>query len=294
MKQAGFGLIEIIVASLVSAMLALILYQTFSQTQFIVKNIRIRIEDNSEVLSWYHQLSRDIESMTVGNAQSPFVCSVKGGTVDYFSFISTNALTNDHDDMPLIKRIRYTFVPQESHHQQPLYMLTRQELPYQDETQADRTTAHKSRSYSLIRNIVHCSMQLITYTDAKEQQEIASLKFKEWDKEFSKKSAFMLPHFVHINMTILNPITDTTHEHTFMIPVIAAPACVKVKNEKEKAEKESNPPQPPTPPMTEQQEQGPQPMHQEITLAAEEPRPKEENDALVIFSTPEVTAYEIT
>lgn len=170
--KPGFSLIEIIIATAISAILSLILYNAFSQTNRLVQRVRSLMEDTSDTLSSYAQLEKDFSAIfrpifeeikkatpppaqppAAGQAQTPppapkketpkqkkpdivpFKTTKEGDKLSAISFVTTNAFSILNEATPRPVRVTYKFKSQEGA-QKKLYTLVREEAPYDQKAES--------------------------------------------------------------------------------------------------------------------------------------------------------------
>lgn len=134
--QRGFMLIEVLIASLISAIFGVILFAAYYQSNRVTRSIDDFIDVYSREALLQHQLERDIfgafipeQAKAKENAiENIFVSTNKDGTFDMLTFITNNPLTTYGGSKPRIVRVVYRLKPDKvNDHEKNSYTLFRQE-----------------------------------------------------------------------------------------------------------------------------------------------------------------------
>lgn len=220
MKQQshGFTLIEVTIALLISSMLTLLLYQSFSQAQRSARNSSSVMDAVSVMPIAYNQLEKDITTLFVparvfadiaekakkkdGQSTAPapqaegtekdkkkkepfkdvFISTLKEKNLESISFISTHCLALYDTVVPHAVRVVYRLVPLADNPK--LFSLVRQETPQLDKPLA-KFKEEKIREYDLMRGVKDFKIEFLV---PEKEQEPAQGEKKEQKKEQKPKA----------------------------------------------------------------------------------------------------------
>lgn len=219
-KQSGMTLIELVIAMTISSMLALLLYQTFSQSQKAGFTIDAMLDYEVAMPIMYNQLDKDISSIFVPEQvfrelassyasdsakastdmkatadmekekekekkfKNIFVCSLKDKNVENLSFLSTHSLSLFNIVVPRSVRVVYRLVPTGN----ALFSLMRQESTTLDLALA-KFQENKIREYELMRGLKEFSLELIVPEKAKSEEK--DKKDQSQDKKYKSLHAWL-------------------------------------------------------------------------------------------------------
>ena len=225
-KTSGFTLIEITIALLISSMLTLLLYQSFSQAQRSARNSSSVLDVITAMPIAYNQLEKDFSTIFVpervfkelaekatSKAGSPqaavqtapqaggsdsekkkkepfkdvFVSTVKDKKLELISFISTHSLALYDAVVPHAVRVVYRLVPLAD--SPDLFSLVRQETTTLDMPLA-KFKDEKIREYDLIRGIKDVKVEFLV--PEKEKEDPTKQAGKEQKKEQQPKKYITL------------------------------------------------------------------------------------------------------
>lgn len=194
MKQSsGFSIIELMIALVISSMLTLLLYQSFSQSQRSARNNNSVLDVVTVMPIAYNQLEKDFSTIfvparvfkdlaqqaqkknnTSGAAGQPvaespdkkpkepfkeiFVCTLKEKNLELLSFISTHSLALYNTVLPHAVRVVYRLVPLAN--RPDLFSLVRQETTKIDMPLA-KFKEEKIREYDLMRGVKEIKVELL-------------------------------------------------------------------------------------------------------------------------------------
>lgn len=272
MKTQGMTLIEVIVALSVSSMLALMLYQTFSQSQRAGLMIDAQLDYEVAMPIMYNQLDKDISSLFVpeqvfselmqkdkekqkNRFKNIFVCSLKDKNVESLSFLSTHSLSLFNTIVPRSVRVLYRLAPAAN----GLFTLMRQESTKLDLSLA-KFKEDKIPEYELMRGLKEFSLELIVpekTSDKGEAKKSEEKKYKSlhaWQPDEAetaeKKPEALIPEFVIVKGRVMHELSGREYafEWWFKVPVFAnvAERVEAIKNPKKTAQQQAVPP--PVPP----------------------------------------------
>lgn len=203
-QSSGFSIIELMIALVISSMLTLLLYQSFSQSQRSARNNNSVLDVVTVMPIAYNQLEKDLSTIFVparvfkdlarqaqkkNNSSIPagqpvgestdkkpkepfkeiFVCTLKEKNLQLLSFISTHSLALYNTVLPHAVRVVYRLVSLAD--RPDLFSLVRQETTKLDMPLA-KFKEEKIREYDLIRGVKEVKVELLVpEKPAEEQQE---------------------------------------------------------------------------------------------------------------------------
>jgi len=295
--QSGFSLIEILIATAISAILSLVLYNAFSQTNRLVQRVRNLMEDTSDTLSSYAQLEKDFSAIfkpvfeeikkvtpppaqppAAGQAQTPpnpppapkkeeqkqkkpdtipFKTTKEGDKLASISFVTTNAFSILNEAAPRPVRVTYKFKPQEGE-QKKLYTMVREEALYDQKAESEKASSHAKPAHAYA--LVRNIKTFSAKFSAYDCQEDSKelVSLSEWGTDEQKKKC--PKHAIPQFVEITWDVVDlmTERENSYTVAVaIPAASCPEL------IEPESTQlPQQPAAPQQTQQQNAPQPAGQ--------------------------------
>jgi prepilin-type N-terminal cleavage/methylation domain-containing protein len=176
MKQ-GFTLIEVLVATLISAILGTMLFALFSQISSLTGKMSQRINEGVYRSIVIRQLERDLAGVYVPaeipKEQAEFICTVQEKQLSELSFVTTNSIIHGTTCSPASVRVRYSLTPEKKknrrHDTKPTYTLMRQESTTLD-TKGMKEDKNQT-GYVLAYGLSECTIECTSITiDQKGEQ----------------------------------------------------------------------------------------------------------------------------
>ena len=233
MNHSGFSLLELVIALLISSMMALALYQTFHQTQKTVMHVDAFIQRNVFVTLLYNQLDKDISSIFVPHSAYSQESSKKSdkkneekaslekiiyaqseqGHLKELSFITTSALIGYNEIAQRLIRVTYVLKSEAN----DLFTLMRTEstqLEYGPEKPLN------VNSYVIAEHIKNFSITF--YVSSSQQEKSEYNKISEWSSgEQFKKMKRRVPDYIEISVVWYDTELKKDHSFNYIFPIIA-------------------------------------------------------------------------
>ncbi len=271
--KSGAILLEVLIASAVSAILATILLAAFHQTNRSLGIADDFIDIYAQVAVVHKQLEQDIsgamipfeppkeekkaetkktlvakkEEKKIKPITKIFYGVNKDKNLDLLTFITNNPLRIYWGEQagkpkPHIVRVVYRLKKQKG---QPAFTLTRQESENLDFKAFDSNASKPIKAYELSKNIKELSISYTAEIKKENKDKKAEKKYKifsQWDQEKQdekeqKENLRKVPHGVEIKLVLWDDQQKIDHEFTFNIPIIPDVEPIKaVKKEPKKEE----------------------------------------------------------
>ncbi len=276
MKQIkpGFSLIELVIAAAVSSILALALYNAFSQTTQTVERIDRLINYDTQIPLIYNQLEKEISAAVVpgepekkekktDQATVPaapkldekkeekkpeqlkkvFYSTHEKDLLKLLTFITTTPLNIYNTVSPRLVRIVYR-LEQEKTPGEPSFRLLRQESNNLDYKIFEGDEGKKIRSYEVVKGLKKFGITFLVLSgDQKEEAELQ--KFKTWAEEQQKKTKRTFPDYIEIEGSLWNAQKTRDKSFKFIFPILGREP--EPQEEKKESKAEQKPAQAKTP-----------------------------------------------
>lgn len=257
----GFILIEVLLASAISAILGVVLFIAYYQSNKVAESVDNFIDVYSREELLQHQLERDISgAFTPAQAyvqdhplQHIFMSENKNDMFSMLTCITSNPLTTYEGTKPRIVRVVYRLKEADPFTGKASYVLTRQESEILNMKTFEQTGASAIRAYDMIDGIKECKIEfreLISTKDRKEfeKKNVWRSEEEETKDQKEKKKIIRLPYAVVMKITLWDLQRKRERNFAIYIPV-AINTITQYQNEEQKDQtpKKQEVPKPPLP-----------------------------------------------
>ncbi len=272
--RKGFALLEVMIASLIAALLSTGLLTTIAQMNRVQETVSTITSVYGRVAILQNQMERDLmgafvptqvdliqttterKTEKVKPIDKVFYGKMAGGRLDVLSFITNNPLQiyfgiKDSKLKPRVARVLYRLVPDVR--RKNSFVLMRQEGRQLAFSAYKKDAEGAMRSYEMIDGIQSLSVQYITVEqkktdDAKVPMRLIYKKQKSWDSQKAqtdpkkRKEPVRLPNFVELQVALWDSTYKSTRSFTMVIPIMGMSGEYKQAQEEKKNDKKTESP----------------------------------------------------